>query len=132
MSAEDNQQSQSEANTMSAVSQHVSQSQQAVLEVAIELVRMDHRLHQLATSLPLPPDLTEMENDEVPHDAAAYLHGVINCVRTDMIQSAVNSLRTAAYKSDSELRADCKQLYTAWGQAKEQVKQDLASKKKRR
>ena len=112
----------------------VSQSQHAVLEVAIELVRVDHRLFEITTSLPVPPDLADMENDEVPHDSASYLHGVINCVRQDMLQGAIGVLKGAAQKSDSELRADFKTLYGALEAALAQKKSrgtvDTAAKKR--
>jgi hypothetical protein len=88
----------------------VSRVQAEVLEMAIELIRLDNQLHQLAHSLPVPPDLSDMNNDWVPHDEGAHLHGVIQCVRSDLLQDAIATLRAAAHKKDSELRKDFKRL----------------------
>ncbi len=52
-------------------------SQNAVFEVAIELVRLKRRLAQVSSSLPLPVDIDEVFEGRVASTPAAQLYGVV-------------------------------------------------------
>ena len=79
---------------------------EAVLEVALELQRLDQRLFEIGESLALPVDVGKMRGDRVPRSVAAELYGVLEIVRLEPLAEAITSLQEAAQTSEHELRAE--------------------------
>jgi hypothetical protein len=67
----------------------------AVLEVAIELARLDHRLFQVSRSLAQPADALEMAAERLPTTPAVQLQGVIGAVKRDLQEDVEVLLRAA-------------------------------------
>jgi hypothetical protein len=75
-----------------------------VLEVVVELVRLDHRLFEIAQSLPLPADVGGMWENELPYSEAAELHATIECVKSDALAEAITTLRAMVQTTEADLR----------------------------
>ena len=73
---------------------NLAENQLAVEQLVVDLVRVDQRLTQIATSLTAQRE---------PR-ATAYLRGILECVRDDLLQDAIETLDAASRKSASELR----------------------------
>jgi hypothetical protein len=80
--------------------------QDEVVEVAVELVWINKRLNDLAQSVPLPRDVDQMRKNRVPETAAAYLHGMIDVVRQDLLEDAIVTLLAGANRRDADLREE--------------------------
>ena len=80
--------------------------QNAVLEVALELVRQDKRLAEIASELALPPDNDLGIEIEIPPTTEIDLFSRIAAVKTDYLQPTISVLLTAAQLSDAVLRID--------------------------
>jgi len=78
----------------------------AVLEVALELQRLDQRLFEIGESLVLPIDVVKMRQDRVPRTVVAELYGIVEMVRSESLAEAIASLLKVAQTSEDELRAD--------------------------
>lgn len=77
-----------------------------VLEVVVDLVRLDHRLFEIAQSVALPADVGGMWENEVPYNEAAEIHATIECVKSEVLAEAITTLRTMAQKTDANLRGE--------------------------
>ena len=80
--------------------------QTAVLEVALELQRLDQRLFDLGQSVALPCDVSRMRQDRVPRTVAAELYAIVEMVRAEPLAAAIADLQKAAQTSEEELRAE--------------------------
>ena len=81
-------------------------AQSIVLEVVVELVRLDQRLFEVVQDVPLPGDLVAMGEDEVPHSVGAQLSGIVNAVRNDLLKDAIATLTVAAQTTEEDLRKE--------------------------
>ncbi len=79
--------------------------QQAVLEVAIDLLRIKKRLGDIAAVLPIPWDLEQMQTDVFPHVVGPHLYGILGAVR-ELMGDAISTLIRAANTNDVDLRAE--------------------------
>lgn len=89
-------------NVSSRSSLHAAQL--AVLEVTIELIRLDHRLFEIVASLVLPADVDLMAEDKVAHDASAHLDGLVRYVKSDLLGEAIAALLKVTQVTDADLR----------------------------
>lgn len=80
-------------------------TQHDLFEITLELTRIDRRLAEIRATIELPPDVDEMGEDLVPHDVNTHLSGVIGCVRSDLIEDAIATLKQASEITAAELRA---------------------------
>jgi hypothetical protein len=64
--------------------------QRALWKICANLREMDDRLAQMCRTLPEPT---------ATFDARGELRGTLECVRTDLLQDAISTLRTAARRS---------------------------------
>ncbi|MCP4545768.1 MAG: hypothetical protein GY835_04795 [bacterium] len=80
--------------------------QRAVLEVAIELIRLNKRLTDIAEAVPMPPDVDDMHENITPNTVAVNLHGIVRCVQSDLLLDAISTLIGAANKTDADLRTE--------------------------
>jgi hypothetical protein len=78
----------------------------AVLEVALELQRLDQRLFEIGESVALPFDVVKMRQERVPRTVAAELHGIVELVRTEPLAEAIANLLKVAQTSEEELREE--------------------------
>lgn len=85
-------------------SMHAAQS--TIFEVALELTRLDRRLFELVQALPLPSDVFEMWEDQVPDNVCAHLVGIVQVVRSDLFKDAIATLMAAAQKTEEDLRKE--------------------------
>ncbi len=79
-------------------------AQRELLEVAIELQRLDQRLHEVATALPRPARQDEMFEGDLPADVATELRGVIAFGQGDRLRPLIASLSAASRLTDDDLR----------------------------
>lgn len=75
-------------------------------ELVLEIGRIDHRLAEIASTIALPPDFAEMNEDQIPKDSAANLWGTIDYVRQDLLSAAIVYLHKAVEQTDADLRAE--------------------------
>ena len=80
--------------------------QRAVLEVALELQRLDHRLFEICESLSLPVDVDKMREDRVPRTVAAELYGIVEMVKSDYLAEAVRDLLRVAQVTEEQIREE--------------------------
>jgi hypothetical protein len=71
--------------------------QQDVLEVSIRLREVSDQLADLSSALPEPAEKFDMR---------AELRGVLECVRSDLLADAVNTLRAAATRDEAGFRGE--------------------------
>ena len=79
--------------------------QTAVLEVALELQRLDQRLFEIGQSVALPWDVSRMRQDRVPRTVAAELYAIVEMVRAEPL-AGHRGLAEVAQTSEEELRAE--------------------------
>lgn len=75
-----------------------------IREAVSSLRLLDDELGELAESLPLPLDVTEMWESQLPMSFLANLYSAVDAVRSDCIQDAIDTLQRAVRQSDVSLR----------------------------
>ena len=85
--------------------------QRAVLEVALELQRLDHRLFEICESLSLPADLDRMREGRVPRTMTAQVCGIVEIVKTEYLAEAVADLLAVAQVTDEAIREEFFELH---------------------
>ncbi len=80
--------------------------QRAVLEVAVELQRLDHRLFEICESVGLPADVGKMRENRVPRTVAVELRGIVEMVKADYLAEAVASLLQVAQVTEEQIREE--------------------------
>jgi hypothetical protein len=75
-----------------------------VRKAVSSLQRLDDELAELAESLSVPLDATEMWESRLPTSFPAHLHAAIDAVRSDCVQDAIDTLLRAVRQSDVSLR----------------------------
>lgn len=78
----------------------------AVLDVAIDLQRISHRLFEITQSLRRPTDLDEMFRDEVPRTVEAEIWGILDLVRDEFLSSAIEELVKVAEVTEEQIREE--------------------------
>ena len=78
----------------------------AVLEVALELQRLDQRLFEICETMVLPVDVEKMRHDRVPRTVAAELYGIVEMVRAEPLAEAISNLLKVTQTSEQELREE--------------------------
>ncbi len=89
--------------------------QQAVLEVALELQPLDHRLFEICASLSMPADVVKMRESRVPRTVAAELYGIVEMVKADYLAEAVASLLQVAQVTEEQIREEFFELHGVGG-----------------
>jgi len=82
----------------------VAECQQALLEAAIELMRLDYRLKSAAASIPLPADFYCESSDLGAETLEGHLYGLIQAVSQDCLRNAVRALWKGAGQDGAGLR----------------------------
>ncbi len=77
------------------------EAQEAMLEAAIDLLRLGKRLRDLQTAIPVPHDALELA--ALPH-LGLEIRATLEAVRRDELQRAIDELRTAAELTEEDLR----------------------------
>ena len=85
--------------------------QRAVLEVALELQRLDQRLFEICDGLSLPVDVGRMRENRVPRTVSAELHGIVEMVKADYLAAAVVSLLQVAQVTEEQIREEFFELH---------------------
>ena len=85
--------------------------QRAVLEVALELQRLDHRLFEIIDGLSLPVDVGKMGKNRVPRTVTAELYGIVEMVKSDYLADAAASLLKVAQVTEEEIREEFFELH---------------------
>jgi hypothetical protein len=80
--------------------------QESLFETAMELIRIDRRLLEIGSTISLPPDLGEMQEDRIPHDVHAHVSALISTVRCDLLSDAIKTLTLVSEITDADLRAE--------------------------
>ena len=83
----------------------------AVLDVALELQRLDHRLFEICDGLSLPVDVGKMRENRVPRTVAAELHSIVEMVKADYLAEAVASLLQVAQVTEEQIREEFFELH---------------------
>lgn len=82
----------------------VADCQQTLLEAAIELMRLEHRLRSIAAALPLPADFYSDSSDLGAETLEGHLYGLIQAVSQDYLRNAVRALWQGAGQDGAGLR----------------------------
>ena len=90
--------------------------QRAVLEVALELQRLDYRLFEICASLSMPVDVGKMRENRVPRTVAAELYGIVEMVKADYLAAAVASLLQVAQVTEEQIREEFFEMHGFEGQ----------------
>ncbi len=80
------------------------EAQRELLEVVIELQRLDQRLHEVAAALPRPARQDQMFEGDIPADVATELRGVIAFGQGDRLRPLIASLNAASKLTNDNLR----------------------------
>ena len=70
-----------------------------VMSVVLDLIRLDQRLSDLTSVLPLPPEIPTRWDPRDPATVAVNLHAMIAAVRGTELRRVIQSLRWAAQQS---------------------------------
>jgi len=84
----------------------VPRAQVLLLEIVVDLMRLEHQLQRIERRLPRSTEHAAMINGEVAPDVATELGGCIEFVLRDCISPAISYLRDATQVSDEDLRRD--------------------------
>jgi len=84
----------------------VAKVQEALGEMAYELLILQEQLVRLNRRLPVPPNLEAMLEDEVPPDLATEVSGCIECIANDYLRELIEMLERAASVTARELERD--------------------------
>ena len=76
-----------------------------IREIVARLQQVDEQVAELAESLPLPPDVTEMWEFLMPTSPTAYLYAALETVRCDYLQEAIETLLDATRQTEVSLRS---------------------------
>ena len=82
------------------------ENRRAAIEVAVELIRLDHRLWELSACIPAPADEAEIWERDWPKTAAIDLRGTILLLRNDGLSQAAEKLMKSAQQTDEDLRLE--------------------------
>lgn len=77
-----------------------------LLEIVSSLYELKHRVAALAQRLPLPPDVEQMWEAQIPSSALANLYSALEAVRSDCLEQGIATLLRAARQSDASLRSE--------------------------
>ncbi len=78
----------------------------AVLDVALELQRLDYRLFEILNSMRLPLDVSKMREERVPRTVLAEIYGIVEMVKHDYLNDAIRSLLKVCETTEEELREE--------------------------
>ena len=78
----------------------------AVLDVALELQRLDYRLFEILTALRLPLDLGKMREERVPPTVLVEIYSIVEMVKQEYLQEAIASLLKVSETTEEELREE--------------------------
>lgn len=78
-------------------------ARRAVVDVIVDLVRIEHRLFEIAESVPPPWDSDAMADDRIPPDQGFALAGAVACAPTEDVAELISVLRKAAAINDEYL-----------------------------
>ncbi len=81
------------------------EAQRELLELTIELQRLDHRLHELAAGLPRPAEQDRMLEGDIPGDVATELYGAITFGQGTQLRPLIANLGDASKVTHDDLRA---------------------------
>ncbi len=81
------------------------ETQKELLEITIELQRLDQRLHELAATLPRPAHQDHMLEGDIPSDVATEIHGAITTGQYDQLRPLIAGLGAASTVTADDLRA---------------------------
>ncbi|MEM8961025.1 MAG: hypothetical protein AAGD38_06065 [Acidobacteriota bacterium] len=87
----------------------VDRVQDAITEIAVELMRIERRLVSLEESLPMPPDMDRIAEDHELSTLSFDVSGWLSSTREDLVAPAVDCLRRAALRTDLDLRREHRQ-----------------------
>jgi hypothetical protein len=82
------------------------EQRRAMIDVAAELLRLDHRLWEIKACTPSPPDEAEMWEYDLPLTAAVKVRCRLEAVRQDCLQDAVEKLTEDAQNTDNDVRLE--------------------------
>lgn len=77
----------------------VEEAKRSVMEVVLQLTRLDQRLDEIAASVPLPEEPPSMWDPGHPLAVPLQLHEVIRLVRGNYLQEAIAELSWAAQQT---------------------------------
>ena len=80
-------------------------AQRELLEITIELQRLDQRLHELAAGLPRPAEQEPMLEGEIPCDVATEVYGSITFGQSTQLRPLIANLGDASKVTHDDLRA---------------------------
>jgi hypothetical protein len=86
------------------------EAQAALAEVAYQLLALVDTLDAIHAGLPPPPDIDDRQEGRKPYDRATDVLATIECVLTDSLRPAIQSLQRSAQITDAELERE----YREW------------------
>jgi hypothetical protein len=89
--------------------------QRAVLAVALDLQRLDHRLFEICNDLSFPTDVGKMRESRVPRTVAAEVYGIVEMVKADYLTEAVACLLGVAQVTEEQIREEFFELHGLGG-----------------
>ena len=78
----------------------------AVLEVALDLQRLSHRLFEITQSIKRPADVDEMLQDRVPRTVEAEIWGIVDFVRDGCLAEAISELVKVSQVTEEDIRKE--------------------------
>ena len=84
----------------------VTKVQEALGEMAYELLLLQERLLRFNRLLPVPPNQDAMLEDEIPPDLAPEVSGCIECIANDYLRELIEMLEQASRVTAHDLVRD--------------------------
>lgn len=82
----------------------VQSAQWQIVPVVVQLLRLDHELHEICEALPIASDQGAMEDECVAMDLPTWLRSTLLQVKKQQLQRAIERLREAMQRREEDQR----------------------------
>lgn len=86
----------------STSSRRLLDAQQHVLEVLVDLLRIDHRIYEISEALPLPAIYISMEEGLMPYSGFGHLYVTLQRVKGQYLKPAIETLLKGSQMSHDD------------------------------
>ncbi len=90
-------------HTVLAPNPHLLAAQRDLLEVAMQLIQLDHRLYEIGEQLPLPSVYIGMEEGILPYTGVGLAYVTLQRVKGQHLKPAIKALLDVTQKTNEDL-----------------------------
>lgn len=93
-------------STQQAASSPVREAQRRIVNIAVWILLLEHRLYEIQQTLPLPAVHLAMEEESIPYGVASAIYGTLGQVGNQHLRHAARKLLEASKLTDQDLSLD--------------------------